>query len=559
MSAKETLFQTGKRIDAATPLELVAMRDRVVRIESLPFESVLLGDAIDEHLVEELVKEYKEDLLTVKRGLVKALARGDHVRYEVLTRPEEAEAFRRLGHTTFDVVAVYNDPDFTVKEASVEELLFLGKMGTAVSRLEEHTPLDTLEFDEGDDDLDGSATEDEELFDREHSEIVGGSVIKHSQSSPLTAGAWVDKKGVIHRSVTDGYHRGKKLLEKKIKEAQVTMWYGWDEGDIFIQRIQAAASVRSIALARFGIWSRKLYERTGWYAREIPMSSIISLAITDTSGKKLGIEGEDNARAKAWARRMAKAFKGSTGLELGSMLPYVRAFELSFPPIIKRIRRAAGGGHVGSGILSPTKFVRMTEIVPSHLERQRFVVALNKEHNFTVKEFGMVTAAVALMRSDRLWSSKFQKEPLIEARKLLKKVNKRDLSPDSRAYTAMLKSGTIYSYGENTGSGRPSDSPMVHPDVIYALHRAAEQPRNKEAWIATPELSPQEIAVVRMYLDEGYEFSEIAHKMSVTENLVDRYLGSALTKINLHSRNLREAREAREAQRRHKRSSGTSR
>lgn len=547
-------FHTGKQIDSATPGDLLGMKDRIVRTESIPIESIHLGDRVDQNLVDELVKEYRDDMSMIKRGLVKAAGKTNNIRYEMLTRPEEVVAFSKLGMTEFDVVAIYNDPEFTVENASVKELLFLGKMGTAVSRLEQHTAIKTLEFDEGDDEdnLDGPLVdEDEELFDREHAQIVGGGVIKQGQASPLTAAAWQDHDSRLHRSVTDGYHRGKELKMRGIKEAKVTMWYGWDESDIFIQRIQAAASVRSIALARFGIWSRQLYKRTEWQKREIPMSSIISLAITDTSGKRLGIEGDDNVRAKAWARRMAKAFRGSTGLKLESMLPYVRAFERSFPPIIKRIRRASGGGKEGSGVFTPTKFLRMVEIIPEDLERQRFVVALNKDHNFTVQQFGMVAAAVARLRSDRIWNSKFQNDPLSEARKILKKTKEDEASKSSPEGSSMLRAGTIFSYKDGSGTGgRSGNAAHVHPDVVDALHRAAEKPRNTDTWLATPELSPHEISVLQMYIEDGYLFDEIAQKMSITENLVDRYLNSALTKINLHKRSLREAREAREAQRR---------
>jgi len=254
---------------------------------------------------------------------------------------------------------------------------------------------------------------EESIVDEDHVEKLKMSMRgKRGQISPITVRARMGEDGEIMYDIIDGFHRGaalKSMAEDDGIEAYVdaVVVYGCSDEELFDLRVLAVNSVRSVSFARLSSWMQGSFEKSEWFAKDLTLSQIMSLAVTGSSGKNLGLTREEALRAKNWAREKSKKWNRP----ITSLYQDILAVENADPELVKIVRVGAGGRHGKSGVINPARFRAIVEELPQEFELQQKAARVIMDEDLDKEEARLVAKAISVNRANEKELQLLKKDP----------------------------------------------------------------------------------------------------------------------------------------------------
>ncbi|MBU1327007.1 hypothetical protein KKB64_01800 [Patescibacteria group bacterium] len=537
-----------------------------VKLETIPFENIVISeelahelrDELDDRRVEYLATSIQAGRTPVLRVLLKArIVTGEEERlkfqYELLHKAGLVKTLELLGYSECEAVVLYGFDNFNLKDALPEELLQLSERGTKIERIEK-IPVSSLV-------LEGKIT------DEEHEAKLEDQMGVDGQKVPMWLRARSTESGIVY-DIIDGYHRGSVLNKLRITLGLAQVSYGMSNEELYDQRVIAANSVRSVQFARVIRWMQRSYLESTW-ARDynLKLSTILGLAFQKDKighpGKRLGLTPKKAQEAIAWVEGKAQLWQG----ELGTIYLQIRAAEISFEEITEQVRVSSGGGHKGSGVFNPGKFVAMAEELPGELHLQRKMLAIIREHNPNADDTRLVARALKLKRRVPHTVKALERDPVNVAREILGEeevwddqipVGAKGKTPDGahaakgtgRSSRRIIRQDMLTA-AEETGA-------QVNPSILSDLRKSdrgtilvSQQSVGELSvgghglgWLEqVPNISEQEKIAVTMLFLEGRLPEAVCQVLGITPNKLDQLVSSAQLKYALYLDDLRYAQQ----------------
>jgi hypothetical protein len=254
---------------------------------------------------------------------------------------------------------------------------------------------------------------EESIVDDDHVEKLKMSMRgKRGQISPITVRARIGEGGDVVYDIIDGFHRGaalKSMAEEDGIEAYVdaVVVYGCSDEELFDLRVLAVNSVRSVSFARLSSWMQGSFDKSEWSTKDLTLSQIMSLAVTGSSGKNLGLTPDDAKRAKEWAREKSKKWNKP----ITSLYQDILAVENADPELVKRVRVGSGGSHGKSGVINPARFRAIVEELPQEFELQQKAAKVIMDEDLDKEESRLVAKAISLHRANEKELRLLKKDP----------------------------------------------------------------------------------------------------------------------------------------------------
>jgi len=332
----------------------------------------------------------------------------------------------------------------------------------------------------------------------------------------------------IAYDIIDGYHRSSVLRKLKFGLAKAIVSYGMSDEELYDQRVIAANSVASIQFARVVRAMQRSFVESKWHRNyHLKLSSVLGMAMNEKKlkepGKNMKLTTGEAQEAIEWALYKVALWQG----ELGSIYQEIRAAESSFEEILVQVR-STGGGKPGSGVLSPAKFIAMTEELPNNIHLQRKMVAIIREHNPDATTTRQIAQALRLNSKIPSNVKMLEQNPIAVAEELIG-----DRLDEQPAQNHPQKKGFMRG-GEATSRAK-ADS-RENPSVL-AQKGAVVFERTQTAgleWLDyVPSISKEEKQVMKSLFVEGQTPEDVCASLRITGNKLEQLIFSAQRKFAL--------------------------
>lgn len=233
------------------------------------------------------------------------------------------------------------------------------------------------------------------IVDDNHAEELKQSIAsKWGQISEIVVRARIGGQtaGDISYDIIDGFHRYEaiKLLEKSTIKA--TVLYGCTDEEMYDLRILAANSVKAVKFPRLGHWMKGAWHQTPWKDK-IALTQAFSLAMQDSSGKKLGLAPKEAESVKEWCENKAKQWL----IPVGTIYSILHIIEAAAPDLVIRVR--SGGKFEKGGLsLTPQQLSVIARAVPGQYELQRRIAKYAVGMGVSTKELSVMVEEVANLK-----------------------------------------------------------------------------------------------------------------------------------------------------------------
>jgi DNA-directed RNA polymerase specialized sigma subunit len=342
-----------------------------------------------------------------------------------------------------------------------------------------------------------------------------------------------EKKDVFYE-IADGFHRTGAFPYVPIIFPDAKVIYNCSDEEFYETRIVAANNIPCVKFSRMGKWVEEAYSKSKWAQKGINLSTILSIAATDSSGARLNLEPEEIEEIKEYCNEKAKIWK----LSLASFAVQVNTIENSNPQLINRVRELKGGT-AGKKYLN---VARLQAITTNLKDKDKQVVAsdISTSHNMNKLQTAIVSKALNYIDSSNKENlAMLQMSPIEVAKDILVNEGVDSSELITNTYKAIIHK-SVGKYGsKNDGDIQKENKLLKEENEILKKDKTKSTLESSAWWLVLENLSIQERLVMLKVFSELKDFDEVGSEMGLTNNQIIQLIKSVHKKYQIEEQTLK--------------------